>query len=82
MVEKFLDSCRDDGEHIIIKIEVNDVLEAEPFCIVKSSLPLLQMKWLELRAREDRYHSYRAQGEGAGRMLSFIGFRAVSIEEN
>jgi hypothetical protein len=29
------------------------------------------------RARDDRYHSYRAQGEAAGRMLSFIGFRAA-----
>ena len=26
--------------------------------------------------REDLYHSYRRQGPGAGRMLSYVGFRS------
>jgi len=27
------------------------------------------------RCRSDRYHSYRREGRGAGRMISFVGFR-------
>jgi copper oxidase (laccase) domain-containing protein len=28
------------------------------------------------RCRADLYHSYRRDGPGAGRMLSFVGWRA------
>ena len=41
MVEELLNSRRDDREHIIIEIEVNDVLQAEPLGVVEATALLL-----------------------------------------
>ena len=41
LIKKLLDGCRNDGEHIIIKVQVNDVLQTKPLCVIKAALSLL-----------------------------------------
>ena len=37
VIQKLLHGCCYDGQHVVIKIELNDVLQTEPFCVVEAT---------------------------------------------
>ena len=51
-IEEFLDGGSNDREHIIVEIEVNDVLETEPLRVVQPAA-LLQRKRLKATGSEE-----------------------------
>src|SRR3989344_9541775 len=52
VIKELLDSYGDDGEHIIVKIEVNDVLETEPLGVIEAAT-LLENERFERGCREE-----------------------------
>jgi polyphenol oxidase len=81
--EELRDAFGDEAEHVLRPGPRGrphlDLRRANARQLLRAGLAERALQQLDdcTRCRADRYHSYRREGRGAGRMISFVGFRRV-----
>src|SRR3989338_11046523 len=78
LVKELLHRSSDDGEHVVVEVEVNDVLETEPLGVIKSA-GLLQNEWLEGgRGKEEPYMLLHLPLLGVARHILVLPYLALN----